>query len=196
MRKVTGAALAVLTAASTLVAISAPAEAAPRKCTVGKWRLTKAAGQVKGPSSTLRFAGGHGTTLQLTPKGRAIYTFTRSARVTEYGSAKGVPFQLWLKYDKGVLINAKITGNKKGTITLRPKTATGRATLHGRVMKPAQYPLKKQSFTHLFKRGQADEALVPLHVSFTCTAKTLRLHQKKKTRTGYTTVANWSYRRI
>jgi hypothetical protein len=162
----------------------------------GTWRLTKTSGKVSGQGSQLAFAGGQGTTLRVA-KGVATYDFTRSARMTENGKKGKALFGLWLKYDKVLRMKSGYTGNGKGTVGLQAKTASGPATLNGQIVRPRPFPLKKQLLAPLVKKGQTDQALLPLGGSdYVCTAKTLHLHHVKKDKHGYTTVADWWFKRI
>ncbi|MBO2452003.1 hypothetical protein J4573_33295 [Actinomadura barringtoniae] len=211
-RKATGAAVAVLAAATTLMTagcgahadgsrVSAQSVAAASKpkpkprCIAGTWQLTKTAGRVKGPDSLVTFAGGQGTRLHVS-KGVSTYDFRRSGRMTENGKKGKAQFGMWLKYDKTLRLKSGYSGNAKGTLGLQTKTASGTATVNGRIVRPAPFPLKKQALAPLIKKGKTDQALLPLAVSYTCTPKALHLHQAKKAKGGYTTVADWWFKRV
>jgi len=213
IRKATGAAVTVLAAATTLMTAGCGAQAAdgslvsgrsaataakpkPKpRCIAGTWLLTKTAGRVKGPDSLVTFAGGQGTRLHVS-KGVSTYDFRRSGRMIENGTKGKGKFGMWLKYDKTLRLKSGYSGNAKGRLGLQTKTASGTATMNGEIVRPARVPLKKQALAPLIKKGKTDQALLPLAVSYTCTPKALHLHQATKAKGGYTTVADWWFKRV
>lgn len=172
--------LAKLGLASALIAggtlaMSVPAEAAPKKpkakCAIGKWTLTSQKSTTTFEKDQVALTsvvtGGQGTKLTIGKTG-STYDFNKSKDV----KAKGPEQEYIGRYRKTLKIKSKFTGDKKGLFASNPKSATGSATLKSTQTKPEQKDLGTVALAGAIKEGLPVELVVSLSKD-TCSAKYL-----------------------
>lgn len=191
--KATRATLAVLATAGSVVAVSGTAEAAAPACTTGTWRLTGAKAVSKGVGSRVASQGGDGALIRISANGQTRFDFTRSKRIDHKGTLGFRPLRAWVKYDKVLWMKVAVAGGRRGTITARPRTATGTATSHGLIIRPSRKVIPKRSIVPEVRRG--GELVIPAKAGFTCSATGLHLHQRAA-KQGVVTDSNWWFRRV
>jgi hypothetical protein len=185
-----------LVIAGATVALTAPAEAAAKKCAVGNWSLTKLAGTnvatFEGKKVISKITGGVGTKLKITASA-ATYNFSKSKPVILTGNVGGVNVKGTFTYRKSLTHGLKLTGAAKGTFTPNLKKISGTATVKVVISSdpnPITGPVVPQ-----VKSGD-DLFVIRTKAVSTCTKKTLTLSQQKvKENDGSITTRTLSYRR-
>ncbi len=161
---------AVLTAGLAL-AVSAPASAAPNPCAVGTWKLTKYTLKSHINEVTANAKGGEGTRLTITKK-KAAYDFTRAKKIVTKGVVEGDRYTVTDVFKKKLAFKSSLTGKKRtGSLTLKPKSATGGATISSFLGG------KSTGTAKLAKNYRAglEDPFIPTFGQYTCTSKTLKL---------------------
>ncbi|MCD0453016.1 hypothetical protein LO762_28105 [Actinocorallia sp. API 0066] len=171
LRLVTAAVPAAALTVGLVLAVGAPASAAPKPCAVGTWQLTKYTLKSHINEVTANAKGGTGTRLTITKKS-ATYDFSKAAKVVTKGVAEGDPYKVTDVFKKKVTFKSTLIGKKKtGSLTLRPKTGTGNATISSFLGKQ---PTGTAKLAKIYRTGIEDPFL-PTFGQYTCTSKTLRL---------------------
>ncbi|GAA2722903.1 hypothetical protein [Actinocorallia aurantiaca] len=171
-------ALSTVLAASACLSVAAPAQAAARPCVVGEWKLaglaSKTIGYVEFQSQS---KGLKGTRLTVT-KSSLSYDFTRSKKLVTTGVDSGKPIEEWSKYDKRLKVKAAFKGGGKGRLSLKTKTASGKATLTR-----SNAPGRRVGLAGLIRKKTWDP-IVLKQASYTCTAETLTFRLSKSWYSG------------
>jgi len=156
------------------VALTAPAEAAAKKCAVGNWALTSSVSTssttVEGNKANLKLTGGVGTKLKITASS-ATYDFSKSKPVNMTGTMAGAPMTMKATYRKTLKYGVKLTGAAKGMFIPKVNTATGPATV--------KTVGGTERLAPMVRRGE-DLFVISLPMTSTCTKKTLILSLKFK----------------
>ena len=161
---------AVALTAGLALALPAPASAAPKSCAVGKWQLTKYKLKSHIEEVTANAKGGEGTRLTIAKKSVA-YDFSRAKKVTTKGVAEGDPYTVVDVFKKKLTFKSSLTGSKTGSLTLKPKSATGNATITSAL---GGVPTGTATLAKNYRAG-LDDPFIPVFGQFTCTSKTLKL---------------------
>ncbi|GAA0937141.1 hypothetical protein [Actinocorallia libanotica] len=163
--------LAAAVAAGGALAVPAAVSAAPKPCLVGKWKLAKYKMDSNVKGEVMAAQGGGGTKLTITKK-TVKFDFTDSERVVTKGKfAGGKAYRMVDVYKKSVTFKSALSGKKKGSLTLKPKSATGGATFTT-VLNGA--PMGTTKIAKYHRSGETDP-FIPLFAQFTCTSKTMTL---------------------
>ena len=161
---------AVLTAGLAF-AVPAPASAAAAPCAVGTWKLTKYTLKSHIEEVTAKAKGGEGTRLTITKKS-ASYDFSRAKKVVTKGVVEGDPYTVTDVFKKKLTFKSSLIGKKKmGSLNLKPKTATGGATISSFLGNQSTGTAK---LVRNYKAGLYDP-FIPTFGQYTCTSKTLKL---------------------
>lgn len=161
---------AVLTAGLALAA-PAPASAAANACAVGTWKLTKYSLKSHINEVTANAKGGEGTRLTITKKS-ATYDFSRAKKVVTKGVAEGDAYAVTDVFKKKLTFKSSLIGKKKtGSLTLKPKSATGAATISSSIGGQSTGTAK---LAKNYRAGMVDP-FIPTFGQYTCTSKTLKL---------------------
>ncbi|WP_106398124.1 hypothetical protein [Actinocorallia populi] len=167
----TRAALAAALAAGAALALPAAASAAPAKpCAVGKWKLAQYKMGQRDEGYTASAKGGEGIRLTVAKKS-VRYDFNGSKRVVTKGSVAGDAYDLVSVYRGTLKAKSVLTGGRKGSLSLKARSATGDAKVSDTNM---GVPLGSYSLVKNYRKAETDP-LVPVYADFTCTAKTLKL---------------------
>ncbi|MEO3787375.1 hypothetical protein ABGB12_28955 [Actinocorallia sp. B10E7] len=163
--------LAAALATGGALSLPASASAAPKSCLVGKWKLTKYKMNGNIGGEIINSQGGGGTRLTIKKKS-VVYDFARSERVVTKGkTADGKAYRMVDVYKKKVTFNSTLTGAKKGSLSLKPKSATGNATftttLNG-------VPAGTTKIAKYYRKGEIDP-FIPVYAQFSCSAKAMGL---------------------
>lgn len=151
--------------------VPAPASAAPKPCAAGTWKLTKYTLKSHIEEVTAKAKGGEGTRLTITKKS-AAYDFSRSKKIVTKGVVEGDPYTVTDVFKKKLTFKSTLTGKKKtGSLTLKPKTATGGATISSFLDNQSTGTAK---LARNYKAGLYDP-FIPTFGQYTCTSKTLKL---------------------
>jgi hypothetical protein len=196
LSKMASFSLAGLMIVGGTVALSAPAEAAAKKCAVGTWTLTSLAATnvatVDGSKVVSKLTGGAGTKLKIAAT-VATYDFSKSKPEILTANVQGTVVQAKFTYRKTLKYGLKLTGAAKGTFTPKLKTVTGPATVSV-VIKPSP-AVTTAPLAPMVKTGD-DPFIIRVKAISACTKRTLTLAQKViETNDGSTTVRKLSYRR-
>ncbi|WP_106400768.1 hypothetical protein [Actinocorallia populi] len=167
LRLLTAAALT----AGLAVTVASPASAAPGPCAVGTWKLTKYTLKSHIEEVTANAKGGEGTRLTITRKS-ASYDFSRAKKVVTRGVAEGDPYTVTDVFKKKLAFKSTLVGKKKtGSLTLKPKTATGAATISSFL---GDQSTGTAELAKNYRAGLKDP-FIPDFGQYTCTSKTLKL---------------------
>ncbi|MEO3785394.1 hypothetical protein ABGB12_18850 [Actinocorallia sp. B10E7] len=167
--------LATALAAGGTLAMQAPASAA-KSCLLGKWKLTQFTMTAKGENIDVTGQGAEGMRLTV-GKNSVTYNFTKAKKLVTTGTEAGKPLTVETQYKKSLTMKSSFKGTKTGTLTLKPKTASGSATgtvSFGGKKTPA-YKLAKK-----YRGGEYEPIAVPVS-AFDCSGKTKKT--KKATAT-------------
>ncbi|GAB3657559.1 hypothetical protein GCM10027589_17730 [Actinocorallia lasiicapitis] len=164
------------------VVAGAPAQAAA-KCTTGKWVLKTSSTSVAGTDSetgkfTSKSTGGAGTKLTI-KSGKATVDFSKSKKAVTKTTITGGNSTLESTYRKTLKVTVKISGDKKGSFSLKPKTATGNATVRTVMTAPVKQDLGTTSAVKSLRSGEPN-FLLPDGSPFTCSKSTLTFADKGK----------------
>ena len=177
-RRIPRLALSPVLAAAACLAVAAPAQAAARPCVVGEWKLTgftsKTIGHVEFQSQS---KGLKGTRLTVT-KSSLSYDFTRSKKLLTTGVDSGKPIKEWSKYAGRLKVKATFKGRAKGRLSLKTKTASGKATLTR-----SKAPKSHDGLAKLIRKKTWDPVVLK-QASYTCTARTLTFRLSKSWYSG------------
>lgn len=164
---------ATVLTAGLAFAVPAPASAAATPCAVGTWKLTKYTLKSHIEEVTANAKGGEGTRLTITRKS-ASYDFSRAKKVITKGVAEGDPYTVTDVFKKKLTFKSSlstIAGTKTGGLTLKPKTATGNATITSFL---GAQPTGTAKLAKNYRAGLEDP-FIPVYGQYTCTSKTLKL---------------------
>ncbi|MEO3788010.1 hypothetical protein ABGB12_32185 [Actinocorallia sp. B10E7] len=150
--------------------VPAPASAAAGSCAVGTWKLTKYRFKSHIEEVTANAKGGEGTRLTITRKS-AAYDFSRAKKVVTKGVAEGDPYTVTDVFKKKLTFKSALMGKKTGNLTLKPKTATGNATISSVL---GDQPTGTAKLARNYRAGLEDP-FIPTFGQYTCTSKTLKL---------------------
>ncbi|ROO86166.1 hypothetical protein EDD29_3729 [Actinocorallia herbida] len=161
---------AAVLAAGLAFAVPAPASAAAGPCAVGTWKLTKYKYKSHIDEVTANAKGGEGARLTITKKS-AAYDFSRAKKVVTKGVVEGDAYTVTDVFKKKLTFKSGLTGKKTGSLTLKPKSATGGATISSWL---GGQPTGTAKLAKNYKGGLEDP-FIPTFGQFTCTSKTLKL---------------------
>ncbi|WP_106403283.1 hypothetical protein [Actinocorallia populi] len=171
------------TLASASVVAASPAEAA-KSCVLGKWKSTSYTMLIQGAGAETHGSGLKGVRLTVSRTSLA-YDFNKSTKEELIGYNLGDPsFRSQVKYAKKLSVKATVRGAKKGSVVLKPRTATGDATGANTRTWPEHENLSKWKLAKSLRTG-TPESFVPVKSSFSCSGKTLKFFSSYKHR-GYT----------
>lgn len=168
---------------STSIVAASPAEAA-KACVLGKWKSTSYTMLIQGVGAETHGSGLKGVRLTVGRTSLA-YDFRKAAKEELIGYDLGDPsFRSQVKYAGKLNVKATVRGSKKGSVVLKPKTATGGATGANTQTWPEHQKLSKWKLAKNLRAG-TPESFVPVKSSFSCSGKTLKFFSSYKHR-GYT----------
>lgn len=168
-------ALAAALTAGAVLALPAAASAAPKKqpCAVGKWKLTQYKLNSKGKNYTVQASGGQGAKLTIAKK-TVKFNFDGSKKVVAKGEFEGEAIEVVSVFRKTLTVKSTLKGNKKGSLVLKQKSASGNAKV---TESSKGQSLGSYNIAQAYRKGEADP-FVPSAAHYTCTAKTLKLSLK------------------
>jgi len=175
LSRVAGLGLATAVIAGTTVGLVAPAEAAAKaKCTTGTWQLV-------GEHSIDQGTDKDGQKFRIVTRGaagvkvkfsgtKATYDFTGSKKETITGHFGDDSYEGWIRYTGSLSVTVKLSGGKKGTFTVKNRTAKGNAIAHA----PSG---KSYDLDAIVRQKNRSETLIAYRnkAAFTCSAKKLVL---------------------
>ncbi|GAB2828387.1 hypothetical protein GCM10022221_28500 [Actinocorallia aurea] len=161
---------AAVLAAGLASVVSAPASAAANPCAVGTWKLTKYSLKSHINEVTANAKGGVGTRLTIAKKS-VTFDFAKSKKVVTKGVAEGDAYAVTDIFKKKLTFKSSLIGKKTGSLTLKPKSATGGATISSSI------DGQSTGTANLAKnyKGGMEDPFVPTFGQFTCTSTTLKL---------------------
>jgi len=184
-------ALAAALTAGAVLALPAVASAAPKKrpCAVGKWKLTQYKLSSKSKDYTVQSSGGQGTKLTITEK-TVKFGFDGSKKVVDKAEFGAEAFEIVSVFRKTLTVKSTLKGNKKGSLVLKAKSASGNAKVtestEGKV-------LNSYNVAQAYRKNEANP-FVFSSSPYTCTAKTLKLVLKARNG-GDTVSVAYAYKR-
>ena len=186
-------AVVALAAASVVVTLGAPAQAAAPRCAIGTWKLTKATIKVDSAQQHLKLTGGAGATLRLDGR-TAHHGYNLSRRLSETGTTGGAQVRGWLQYRRTLRMKTRVPVGRRGILNSVVSSASGNATIRLYQSKPFENAPSPQLIVYVLRNGDFDGGL-PRRAHFTCTASSLRLKQKLQTSVGIVS-SDWTYSRL
>ena len=164
VRPLTAAALA----AGAVLALPAPASA--KACVTDDWKLTRYRMTATGQDVVISARGGEGARLSITKKALS-YDFTRAKKVVTEGADNGDEYTMTSTYRKKLHFASTLKGAKKGSFSLKRKSATGDATVKSLFNKT---PLPAVKLARYYRNGNTDP-FIPVRPAFACAGKTLKV---------------------
>jgi len=163
--------LAAAVAAGGVLAVPASASAAPKSCLVGKWKLTKYKMNSNVGGEVITSQGGGGTKLTVTKKS-VKFDFAGSEKVVIKGKKPGgKAYRMAESYKKGLTFKSSFKGAKKGSLLLKAKSATGKATVTTLI---GGKPISTIKVANYHRSGEVNP-FIPVFAQFSCTSKMMSL---------------------
>jgi hypothetical protein len=156
-------AVAISTSTATVASTSTSTSTAKAPCWVGSWQVTTATTTVTDKGLHYSVTGGAGIKLKLVKGGLAAFNFRKTKAQTGSGVVNGAPITASLQLDKQLNLGFIISGDKKGKLAAKPKTATGDATA---VLKLGTKTTSSNIAAQFLKNR--DQGAIPRKGSFSC----------------------------
>ncbi len=163
--------LAAVVAAGGALAVPASASAAPKSCLVGNWKLTKYKMNSNIDGEVINSQGGGGTRLTVTKKS-VKFDFAGSEKVVTKGKKPGgKAYRMAEAYKKSLTFKSSFKGAKKGSLLLKVKSATGKATVTTLI---GGKPVGTVKLANYHRKGEVTP-FIPIFAKFSCTSKMMSL---------------------